>query len=191
VAGTIDLVDIAAALAAHPVPVHAPAEGVRCAAVAVVLDPSDAGVRVLLMRRAERAGDPWSGHVSLPGGRYEREDGHLLATAIREAREEMEIDLSAMRLLGNLESLHPRSSGPTGIEVTPFVFATTAPIEPRTSAEAAAVFWLPLALAAGGTLDGSYTHAPSGMAFPSWTYEGHTIWGLTMRILGSILELAK
>jgi 8-oxo-dGTP pyrophosphatase MutT (NUDIX family) len=183
---------IATTLAAHPVPVHAPAEGVRCAAVAVVLyDAGDAaGVRVLLMRRAERDGDPWSGHVSLPGGRYELEDGNLLATAIREAREEMAIDLSALRLLGNLDSLHPRTSGPTGIEVTPFVFATDRALDPHTSAEAAAVFWMPLALAAGGTLDGTYTHT-SGMAFPSWTYEGHTIWGLTMRILGSILELAK
>src|SRR5262245_33353929 len=44
-----------------------PADGKRRAAVAIVLHDEPAP-RVLLMKRAERAGDPWSGHISLPGG---------------------------------------------------------------------------------------------------------------------------
>src|SRR5262245_57069556 len=43
-----------------------PADGRRRAAVAVLLHIADIGPRVLLMKRAVRAGDPWSGHVSLP-----------------------------------------------------------------------------------------------------------------------------
>ena len=166
-----------------------PADGKRRAAVAALLEDGPTGPRVLLMRRAERAGDPWSGHISLPGGRHEPTDADLLATAIRETREEIAVDLAGATLLGKLEALHPRTSGPAGIEVTPFVFVTTGPVAPATSDEAAAVFWLPLALAASGALDGTYTY--SQMVFPSWTYEGHTIWGLTMRILGSMLEIAK
>src|SRR5512138_157863 len=64
----------------------------RWAAVAVVLVPSPDAV--LLIRRAERPGDPWSGHMALPGGRRESGDADLVATAIREAAEELGLALT-------------------------------------------------------------------------------------------------
>ena len=143
------------------------------------------------MKRADRAGDPWSGHISLPGGRFETTDPDLLATAIRETQEELSIDHSGTRLLGQLTPLHPRTSGPAGIEVTPFVFATAAAVEPQCGPEALAAFWLPLEIAASGALDGTYMYPGSEIVFPSWTYEGHVIWGLTMRILGEVLSTAS
>jgi 8-oxo-dGTP pyrophosphatase MutT (NUDIX family) len=167
---------------------HPPDDGKRRAAVAALIDRDD---RVLLMKRTERAGDPWSGHISLPGGRLEPTDPDLLATAIRETREELAIDLAGARVLGSLPALHPRTSGPNGVEVTPFVFATSQAVEPRPSPEAEAAFWLPLELARSGVIDGTYVYPGSGMTFPSWTFEGHIIWGLTMRILGELLEAAK
>jgi len=176
------------ALAARLAPgeVRPAADSRRRAAVAVVLH--DAGSpRVLLMKRAERAGDPWSGHISLPGGGYQASDGDLRVTAIRETREELGIDLAGARLLGNLDALHPRSSGPSGIEVTPFVFATPVALEPVCGPEALSAFWLPLDLAASGALDGTYTYPATAVAFPSWTYEGHVVWGLTRRILDLVL----
>jgi len=163
-----------------------PEDDRRRAAVAVVLHDAPSP-RVLLMKRAERPGDPWSGHISLPGGRYQLGDGDLRITAIRETREELGIDLEGTRLLGKLEPLHPRSSGPTGIEVTPFAFATEVALEPVCGPEALAAFWLPLDLAASGALDGTYTYPATSAAFPSWTYEGHVIWGLTRRILDLVI----
>jgi 8-oxo-dGTP pyrophosphatase MutT (NUDIX family) len=162
----------------------------RRAAVAVVLHDAPSP-RVLLMKRAERPGDPWSGHISLPGGGFQVSDGDLRVTAIRETREELGIDLDGTRLLGGLDALHPRSSGPTGIEVTPFVFATEVALEPVCGPEALAAFWLPLDVAASGALDGTYTYPATAMAFPSWTYEGHVIWGLTRRILDLVLAAAR
>jgi 8-oxo-dGTP pyrophosphatase MutT (NUDIX family) len=161
----------------------------RQAAVAIVLHDEPAP-RVLLMKRAERAGDPWSGHISLPGGGYQASDGDLRITAIRETREELGIDLEGTRVLGNLAALHPQSSGPSGIEVTPFVFVTTAALEPVCGPEALAAFWLPIDLAMSGALDGRHQTSASQMTFPSWTYEGHVIWGLTRRILDMLLEAA-
>lgn len=163
----------------------------RRAAVAVVLHDEGNGPRVLLMKRAERPGDPWSGHVSLPGGGYHDEDRHLLATAIRETREEVGIELAGTRVIGQLAPLHPRSSGPQGIEVTPYVFLTEHSVEPRCGPEAIAAFWLPLDTAASGALDGTYTYPGSTLTFPSWTYDGHVIWGLTMRILAEVLATAR
>jgi 8-oxo-dGTP pyrophosphatase MutT (NUDIX family) len=163
---------------------------IRRAAVAIVLhdEPSP---RVLLMKRAERAGDPWSGHISLPGGGYQASDGDLRVTAIRETREELGIELDGARLLGNLPPVHPRSSGPKGIEVTPFVFATRSALEPVCGPEALAAFWLPIDLAVSGALDGKYVVPSTQVWFPSWTYEGHVIWGLTRRILDDLLAVAQ
>ena len=55
-------------------------------------DPAPA-LQVLFMKRAPREGDPWSGHVSFPGGRVEHSDSSLLHTAIRETQEEVALDL--------------------------------------------------------------------------------------------------
>ena len=143
--------------------------------------------RVLLMKRTARAGDPWSGHISLPGGGYAPGDADLLATAIRETKEELGIDLSAARLLGHLSALTPMTSGPNGMEVTPFVFTTEVAPEPCCGPEAESAFWLPLPLVASGALDGTYTYPGTDRTFPSWSYEGHLIWGLTYRILRELL----
>jgi 8-oxo-dGTP pyrophosphatase MutT (NUDIX family) len=165
--------------------VRPPADGRRRAGVAVVLHDEPAP-RVLLMKRAERIGDPWSGHISLPGGGYQASDGDLRVTAIRETQEELGVDLAGAQLLGSLEPLQPRISG-AGIEVTPVVFATSAALEPVCGPEALAAFWLPLELAASGALDATYTHAPTQAAFPSWSFEGYVIWGLTRRILEIVI----
>lgn len=173
--------------ASVPPPVPGPG-GARRAAVAALCHDTPPGPRVLLMKRAERAGDPWSGHISLPGGGYQRGDADLLATAIRETHEELGIDLSGALQLGNLAPLHPRTAGPAGIEVTPFVFATEVPPEATCGPEACEAFWLPLELAAAGALDDTYTYPGTGMQFPSWRFEGHVIWGLTMRILSDLIR---
>lgn len=167
--------------------IRPPDDGRRRAAVAAVLHDD----RVLLMKRTAREGDPWSGHISLPGGRYQPSDEHLLATAIRETREELAIDLAGAHLLGSLPALSPLSAGPHGIEVTPFVFATDVPLEPRPSPEAESAFWLPLEVAASGALDDTYTYPGTERTFPAWRHDSHLIWGLTYRILGELLALAR
>lgn len=166
-----------------------PTDGQRRAAVSVVLHDEPGGPRVLLMKRAERTGDPWSGHISLPGGGFSASDGDLVTTAIRETQEELTIDLAGARLLGNLPPLAPRTAGPTLIEVTPFVFVTDAALEPICGPEALAAFWLPVELAMSGSLDSTFEYGSAAMKFPAWSYEGHVIWGLTWRILGDLIAV--
>ena len=143
------------------------------------------------MKRAEREGDPWSGHISLPGGGYHAPDVDLLATAIRETHEELGIDLAATRYLGPLPALQPFTSGPNGVEVTPFVFVTPHEVETRCGPEALSAFWLPLDAASSGTYDGTYAYPNTDRTFPTWEYGGHTIWGLTWRILRDLIVAAR
>lgn len=161
------------------------------AAVAVVVHDDPSGPRVLMMKRVERVGDPWSGHISLPGGGYQSADGDLRVTAIREAREELDVDLAPLQYLGALPVLSPLSAGPSGVEVTPFVFATPVELATAPGPEAVRGFWLPLELAASGQLDAEYTYPGTERKFPSWRFEGYTIWGMTWRILGDLIAAGR
>jgi 8-oxo-dGTP pyrophosphatase MutT (NUDIX family) len=49
---------------------------------------------VLFIKRAARVGDKWTSHVALPGGRRDPEDADDCAAAMREAWEEVGVDLS-------------------------------------------------------------------------------------------------
>jgi 8-oxo-dGTP pyrophosphatase MutT (NUDIX family) len=166
----------------------------RRAAVAVVLRLGEMP-HVLLMKRVEREGDPWSGQVSFPGGRFQHGDPDLVRTAIRETREELGIDLgTTARYVGALEPIVAtgRVTGrPLPVSgVTPFLFLEEIPVDPVLGPEAEAAFWLPIERAAGGTYDGEmqYVHQGTPMTFPCWRFEGYVIWGLTYRMLRSLIE---
>jgi 8-oxo-dGTP pyrophosphatase MutT (NUDIX family) len=163
------------------------------AAVAILLRFLRPGPDVLLMRRAERDGDRWSGHVSFPGGLADPADPDLLSTAARETREEVGIDLlTRARLLGQLDSMRARSRGELlSLAVTPFLFVQEQEVEPRPSGEAQAVFWLPLDRAASGDLDGFYPYERDGVSIRlgCWRYQEQVIWGMTYEILRGLLRL--
>lgn len=159
--------------------------------MAAVLHESSDGPRVLLMKRIVRTTDPWSGQISLPGGGHDRSDPDLATTAIRETYEELGLVLARDQLLGSLPALSPRTAGPAGLQVTPFVFASDIVLEPVCGPEADCAFWLPLDTAATGAFDGTYLYPNTQLTFPSWNFEGHVIWGLTHRILADLLASAK
>lgn len=185
-----EVMSLASSLAVAGLARHAivpPNDGQRRAAVAAILD----GSRVLMMVRATREGDPWSGHISLPGGGYHAADLELRTTAIRETGEELGIDLHAAEFVGSLDPLHPFTSGPMGVEVTPFVFVVRAIPEITLGHEAVGAFWFPLDRAADYVAELELTRAETTHRFPSWRYENHTIWGLTWRILTQLAERAS
>lgn len=164
----------------------------RRAAVAAVLRRRDGDLHVLLMRRATHPQDPWSGHVSLPGGGHELDDDDLLATAVRETEEEVGVGLQgSAELLCELEPVIAVGRGRVlPMDITPFVFLATEPVSPGLSVEVAETFWLPLGPAAAGAFDARHVWHQRGTPHesPCWTYEGRTIWGLTYRMLRRMLS---
>jgi len=194
-----DVVRLALTLAARP-GVEALVEphdlAPRRAAVAVVLrvaGPEMAGggpLELLFIKRAEFIGDPWSGQMAFPGGRHEPQDASLHETAMRETREELALDLAIEgRLLGTLDDIYPRNPVLPPILVRPFVFVATpsAPLAP--SHEVAMAFWLPLAVLAAPDATVLSTVRPRGadMLVSSVVHGGHTIWGMTERMLRDLL----
>jgi len=159
------------------------------AAVAVLLAPDPDGL--LLIRRAERLGDPWSGHMALPGGRQAAEDADLVATAIRETAEEVGFSPSREQLAGSLDDVVPRTPVQPPIAVRPFVF--TLPDRPalHLNPEVAAVRWVSLDhLLDSGTHDTvELDIRGERRQFAAYRVDEGVVWGLTERIVSDLLRL--
>jgi 8-oxo-dGTP pyrophosphatase MutT (NUDIX family) len=169
-----------------------PSQSARRAAVALVLRGPDAAPEVLLMRRAERADDRWSGQVSLPGGHAEPGDPDLVATALREAREEVGLDLGRdARLVGRLAAVQAKARGELlAMWITPYVFCAREELAPRPGPEAVEVFWFPLARARAGEFAWThrYRRAEEERVLPAWRDGERVVWGLTYEILERFLR---
>jgi 8-oxo-dGTP pyrophosphatase MutT (NUDIX family) len=168
--------------------------GYARAAVAIVLRSGDSGPEFIVIHRAHRHGDPWSGHMALPGGRQQPEDRDLFATATRETHEEVGVDLERSgERLGHLDDLRAIGRGrPLDLIITPFVCALHAPVTLTPDArEVQSAFWVPLVSLRRHEARGTYRHTLNGHALehPAFVYEGHTIWGLTHRILSGFLDV--
>ena len=172
----------------------APDDGApRRAAVAIVLRDAGAGlIELLLIKRSERADDPWSGQIALPGGRYDPTDATLQDTAVRETWEETGVDLARDGVvLGTLDELRPRTPVLPPIIVTPFVSVVRAGVAIETSDEVALAFWVPLSLLADPSIavDSDVTVRGSTWRVPSYLLGEHIVWGMTERILRNLLLL--
>ncbi len=164
--------------------------GAHPAAVSLVLVDGPQGAELLLIRRAERAGDPWSGQVALPGGRQDPADTDLLATAVREAREETGVELRGAERLGVLDDLVPVTPTLPPVLVRPFVFALLPPRPALvTNAEVQRTFWVPLARLVDKGTRRDVTLVLRGVqrTFPAYVVGEEVIWGMTERILTSLI----
>jgi len=166
----------------------------RKAAVAAVLRDGAAGAELLFIRRAEHPRDPWSGQMGLPGGRVEPGDSDALAAAIRETREELDLDLAAGgRLLGALSEARTHLRlGRSPYSVAPFVFAIEGDPAFAPSAEVQEALWVPLAFLADPARREVVTWVRRGvpLPMPCCRFGGRPIWGLTLRIVDELLAVA-
>jgi 8-oxo-dGTP pyrophosphatase MutT (NUDIX family) len=155
------------------------------AAVASILRLGTDDVEVLFIKRAERQGDPWSGHVAFPGGKREAADPSLLATAIRETEEEVGLRLELESFVARLHDVRARLNG---YRVAHFVFR----LEDRAAAiamspEVAAALWVPLASLA----EVERVTRPSSSGLPSVKLGDYVLWGMTYRMVGHLLDAAE
>lgn len=171
-------------------PARVEREGLMETAVALILTPGEKGLEALFIRRAERADDPWSGHVALPGGRREPGDADRLATAVRETEEEVGVRLAPDSLLGALDDLHPRTATIPPLVIRPFVFGLARRPRTRLSGEVAGVHWFALADLPAAAGSAEVAVRGTTMTVPCFRPAGTVIWGLTYRILSGFLALA-
>lgn len=189
---------IAGVLAPEPLPTD-PSRGPPWAAVSVVLHSGRAGPELLMIRRADVPGDPWSGHMAFPGGRLGAAESPWQA-AIRETHEEVGLDLRAMRHLGVLD---PVFTGRVFQDrrIDPFVFSTVSspgsaladggrPVLRLDAREVASVHWFGLdrLLADEGRGVFPFEWRGTPVRMPCIRLDGCLIWGLSLRMIDDLLE---
>ena len=165
----------------------------RLAAVSLVFRaPEESPTEMLVIRRAIHEGDPWSGQMGLPGGRQEPNDASLEETAIRETFEETGIDISTDGyVIGALDELRPRTPQLPEIIVRPYVAVVRPNLPVSLSAEVAETLWIPLHILRDvATQRDAIVHIRGETrSEPSFVIGETVVWGMTNRILRSLLRV--
>lgn len=158
------------------------APGSKDAAVLVALYPDL--VAVFTERRADLRRH--AGEISFPGGRRDHPEEDLRDTALREAEEEIGLPRGEVELVG---ALPPVGTFVTGYRVLPFVGL----IQPGRA-------WTPQATEVAQVLEFSLHELVAGhemkrlvrrgvpIRTPTYTVNGHMVWGATARIVQALLE---
>lgn len=161
-------------------------ENMPFAAVAIIINPKDNGGSVLLIKRVERLSDPWSGQIAFPGGHKAQGDHDYLETAVREAGEEVGIDLQEHVLLGHLPVVRAHTQR---IWVLPYVFELKANVPVGLNREISESFWAPLSSLKSMRVTETEVEVERGkLRVDAYVYDGRVIWGLTYRIINILLD---
>jgi 8-oxo-dGTP pyrophosphatase MutT (NUDIX family) len=156
------------------------------AAVALVLAGAP-GLSLCVIERAVREGDPWSGHLALPGGRAAAADPDPRAVAERETLEEVGLALGERHRLGALSQVLVRMGAGGGrLVLHPFVYYLGPELPAfAPSDEVQAAFWVPLSHLWDPANAGHVEWERDGnrLLYPAIRFRGNAIWGLTFRVL--------
>ena len=159
------------------------------AAVALVLIAEADDLAALFIRRAEFSGDPWSGHMALPGGRRHAADRDPLMTAIRETREETGILLEESDYLGELDDFTPRVQTLPRIVVRPHVFGLKKRPAVTLSDEVAGFVWLTVTELRSSYREVDVQVRGATMRVQAFVSGPNVVWGLTERIVSPFIHL--
>ncbi|MDZ7670421.1 MAG: CoA pyrophosphatase [Gammaproteobacteria bacterium] len=169
---------------------HAAGEQTRQAAVAIILRSRGDATDMLFIKRAEKRGDPWSGHMAFPGGHLEAADADLRAAAQRETLEEIGLDLHDGEYLGALDHQSAMPRGRTlNMLIAPHVFSIEGDPRCTPNYEVQEVVWTSLERLMSNVCHDTETRPMAGRPtiFNGYRLErGHFVWGLTYRMLKSL-----
>ncbi len=162
---------------------------VKSGVVILVYPGEDQKAYTVFIRRPVYKG-VHSGQVAFPGGRYEESDANITETALREAQEEIGVDISLVEVAGHLTDLY---IPPSNYIVTPVVgIMHQKPFFTPDKKEVDHIIEIPLHV----LFDDRYVDMmPVTMAggacinTPCYLVDSHTIWGATAMILAEFQEV--
>jgi 8-oxo-dGTP pyrophosphatase MutT (NUDIX family) len=160
-------------------------EGLIPSAVLVPLVDIDNSTQLLLTKRTDTV-ETHKGHIAFPGGMVDEEDRDRIATALREAREELGIASDVVEVIDALDDL----ATPTGFVITPIVgFLRSMPSVVPNPAEVADVFLVPFSFLENPDNCRRETRLTDFGPRETWqySYNGRIIWGATAAIIRSLM----
>jgi 8-oxo-dGTP pyrophosphatase MutT (NUDIX family) len=161
----------------------------RPAAALVLVYPGPGGAaHLVLTERVEYGSDHHSGEVSLPGGKSDPGDIDAVATALREAEEEIGLnpDATGVEVIGRLDALW---IPPSNFLVTPIVaIAARRPVFIPDPREVAAILEAPVTAFLPDAQPLIIDPDPRGrpLRYGAYLVEGRIVWGATAAILGQL-----
>lgn len=163
----------------------------RKGAVLILLFPHKDKIYTVLTLRPSYNG-VHGGQVSFPGGKIDPEDESLAATALRETEEEVGIDKTAIKIIGNLTNLY---IPPSNFLVSPFIGITDKkPMLTKNEREVEKIIEVPITYFLDESIKGKKIITPSefiSFEAPYYNVEGHTVWGATAMMLSEMMEVIK
>ena len=148
--------------------------------------PSDPSI--LLIHRAERADDPWSGQIGLPGGRVSRSDASPRAALRREVREEVGVNLEETGTeLGTLSIGSPMRV--LNMKVQPWVYGMTLTPRIRIGPEVQEAFWVEVSRLPSVKTTTEIQIRGIQRPVDAFLVNGHIVWGYTHRVLNELLSI--
>lgn len=153
---------------------------------------SDNVTHLLLILRQPHPKDVHSNQIGFPGGKMEKEDSDLEATALRETFEEVGVSPEKIEVLRGCSEIY---IPPSNFEVKPFVglYRERTPFVPQDSEVAALIEvvlddFLNDANLFSQNLSTSYAE---NVTVPAFNLNGHTVWGATAMMLSEIRTLLR
>jgi len=161
------------------------------AVVAVLLqEESSSDLNLLLIHRAERIDDPWSGQIGLPGGRVARSDSSPRAALKREVSEEVGLELEKEgEELGTLSLGSPMRR--LDMKVQPWVYGLHLRPEIRTGPEVQEAFWVSLSRLPSLRTTTEIETRGTCRRVEAFLVDGRVVWGFTHRVLEELLSLQR
>jgi len=127
-----------------------------------------------------------AGEISFPGGKWDKRDNDLLETAIRETREEINLEISRDQITGQLRPVTTLNSGFT---ITPFVAIIDSMSSLKENSEVEKILHIPLKpflKTLAEDPDPSHNFIQEMYTF---TFQEHLVWGASARMLKQIVDI--
>ncbi|MFH1119205.1 MAG: CoA pyrophosphatase [Bacteroidota bacterium] len=164
----------------------------RKSAVLILLFPDEAGkMNTTFIKRMEYEG-VHSGQIAFPGGKHEDTDTDIIATALREAEEEVGLIKDSIIITGRLSDLFVP---PSNFIISPVI--AQIPFRPEfipDDTEVAEIFTVPLDYLCDPVNSGEFdiiVHSGQTIRVPGYSFKEHLIWGATAMILSELLQLVS
>jgi 8-oxo-dGTP pyrophosphatase MutT (NUDIX family) len=152
----------------------------KLAAVLIVIHGQEPSV---IMTERPKTMDYHAGEISFPGGRWEKDDADLLATAIRETREEIGVAIHSNQVVGQLRPVTTLNSGFT---IAPFITILEKIPLMKTTYEIESILQIPL-IPLLKTMDQDKDPAHKSICeMYTFKFQNHVIWGASARMLHQI-----
>ena len=158
-------------------------DGTKLASVLVVIYGEEP--KVIMTKKSEIL-KIHAGEISFPGGKWDKKDEDLLTTALRETKEEIDLEITREQIIGQLKPVRTLNSGFT---ITPFVAVVDELSNLNHNFEVESIHHIPLEPFLKTLENDPDPNHHSIQEMHIFKFNDHIVWGASARILKQIMDI--